>query len=74
MNIENSSRKVKPMKMRPILHRTLTVAHLFEIFPALYEPTCSLLYSQNRTLATASHPAANPHFNIVPKAMLMSTK
>lgn len=74
MNIERSSRKVKPMRMRSILHRTLTVAHLFEIFPVFYEPAYSLLCSQQRTLGTASHPVANPHFNIVLKAIIMSTK
>ena len=74
MSIEHSSRKVKPMRMRPILHRILTVAHLFKIFPAFYEPACSLLCSQQRTLATASHPAAKLHFNITLTAMLMSIK
>jgi len=42
------------MRMRAVLHRTLTVAHLFKIFPAFYEPACLLLCSQQWTLATAS--------------------
>jgi hypothetical protein len=52
------------MRMQPILHRTLTVAHLLKIFPA-----CSLLCLQHlHTLVV------KPHFNIVLTAMLMSTK
>jgi hypothetical protein len=74
VNIEHSSRKFKPMRMRPILHRTLTVVHLLKIFPAFYKPACSLLCSQQRTMATASHPVAKTHFNIVLTAMLTSTK
>jgi hypothetical protein len=42
------------MRMRAVLHRTLTVAHLFKIFPAFYDPACLLLCSQQWTLATAS--------------------
>ena len=71
------------MRMRAVLHRTLTVAHLFKIFPAFYEPACLLLCSQQWTLATASqqctlatasHSVAKLPFNIVLTAMLMSTK